>query len=64
MPHPAAEGGARMEKAMAKFYYQIKGRRPAKNAYGEDEWAWPPVFSGMVEGPDRKAAKAVVEEQY
>lgn len=53
-----------MEKAMAKFYYQIKGRRPAKNAYGEDEWAWPPVFSGMVEGPDRKAAKAVVEEQY
>jgi len=49
---------------MAKFYYQIKGRRPATSAYGDAEWAWPPVFSGMVEAPDRKAAKAVVEEQY
>ena len=53
-----------MEKAMAKFYYQIKGRRPATSAYGEAGWAWPPVFSGMVEAPERKAAKAVVEEQY
>jgi hypothetical protein len=53
-----------MEKAMAKFYYQIKGRRPATSAHGEAGWAWPPVFSGMVEAPDRKAAKAVVGDQY
>lgn len=49
---------------MLKFYYQIKGRRPAKNAYGEDGWAWPPVFSGMVEATNRKAAKLAVEEVY
>ncbi|KPA86962.1 putative endonuclease [Pseudomonas asplenii] len=47
---------------MTKFYYQIKGRQQ----YDEDEfgWAWPPVFSGMVEAEDRKAAKAQIEELY
>ncbi|SEI17022.1 GIY-YIG catalytic domain-containing protein [Pseudomonas asplenii] len=49
---------------MTKFYYQIRGRRPAKNEYGEDEWAWPPVFSGMVEAEDRKGARASVEQEY
>lgn len=52
-----------MEKAMAKFYYQIKGLRPA-GPHREAEWAWPPVFSGMIEALDRKSAKAQVEEEY
>lgn len=52
-----------MEKAMAKFYYQIKGLRPA-GPHREAEWAWPPVFSGMVEAEDRKAAKTQVEDEY
>ncbi|BCP56232.1 hypothetical protein K32_48490 [Kaistia sp. 32K] len=45
-----------------KFYYQIKGRQQ----YSDDDygWAWPPVFSGMVEAEDRKTAKAQVEELY
>uniref|UniRef100_A0AAU6W377 GIY-YIG domain-containing protein n=1 Tax=Pseudomonas phage Touem01 TaxID=3138548 RepID=A0AAU6W377_9VIRU len=49
---------------MIKFYYQIKGRRPATDAYGTEGWAWPPVFSGMVEAEDRKSARASVEELY
>ncbi|WP_092302685.1 GIY-YIG nuclease family protein [Pseudomonas sp. NFIX28] len=48
---------------MTKFYYQIKGRQPA-GPNREAEWAWPPVFSGMVEAENRKAAKAQVEELY
>jgi len=48
---------------MLKFYYQIKGRQPA-GPHREAEWAWPPVFSGMVEAADRKQAKAQIEEFY
>lgn len=48
---------------MLKFYYQIKGRQPAR-PHREAEWAWPPVFSGMVEASDRKQAKAEIEELY
>ncbi|WP_223515714.1 GIY-YIG nuclease family protein [Pseudomonas sp. GL-R-26] len=48
---------------MAKFYYQIKGRQPA-GPNREAEWAWPPVFSGMVEAETRKEAKGQVEELY
>lgn len=48
---------------MSKFYYQIKGRQPA-GPKREAEWAWPPVFSGMVEAEDRKEAKAKIEELY
>lgn len=43
---------------MIKFYYQIKGRSP------DNDWAWPPVFSGMVEADDRKAARALVDGLY
>lgn len=50
-----------MERAMAKFYYQIKGRQPA-GPNREAEWAWPPVFSGMVEAENRKLAKAQIDE--
>ncbi|GFM73793.1 hypothetical protein PSCICL_47850 [Pseudomonas cichorii] len=49
---------------MARFYYQIKGRLPAKNEYSASEWAWPPVFSGQVEAEDRKAARIEVEGLY
>lgn len=48
---------------MSKFYYQIKGRQPA-GPHREAEWAWPPVFSGMVEAENRKDAKAQIEELY
>ena len=46
---------------MAKFYYQIKSRQPA-GPNREAEWAWPPVFSGMVEADNRKLAKAQIDE--
>lgn len=49
---------------MKKFYYQIKGRCPATNAFGEAHWAWPPVFSGLVEAEDRKRARELVDELY
>ena len=49
---------------MTKFYYQIKGRHPATNTFGESYWAWPPVFSGMVEANDSKSARTAVEEMY
>ena len=48
---------------MTKFYYQIKGRQQY-TAEGEFGWAWPPVFSGLVEAEDRKGAKAKIEEEY
>ena len=49
---------------MPKFYYQIKGRRPTTSAYGDEGWAWPPVFSGMVEAESRKEARAKVDDEY
>lgn len=49
---------------MSKFYYQIKGRRPATDAYVTDRWAWPPIFSGMVEADSRKEARALVDDLY
>lgn len=48
---------------MTKFYYQIKGRQPAGPSR-EAEWAWPPVFSGMVEADNRKEARAQIEALY
>lgn len=48
---------------MPDFYYQIKGRMAADSEWGS-EWAWPPVFSGRVTAPDRKGAKALIEEEY
>ncbi|HBO2935210.1 TPA: GIY-YIG nuclease family protein [Pseudomonas aeruginosa] len=48
---------------MAEFYYQIKGRMPGKHG-SYSEWAWPPVFSGMVEAEGRKEAKLKIEEEY
>lgn len=49
---------------MLKFYYQIKGRQQYSSSGDDYGWAWPPVFSGMVEADDRKAAKVLIEEQY
>lgn len=46
--------------AMKEFLYQIKG----KGEGGLGNWSWPPLFTGRVEAPDRKAAKALVEELY
>ena len=48
---------------MPDFYYQIKGRRPPEFE-GDSPWAWPPVFSGLVSAADRKAAKAMIDEEY
>lgn len=49
--------------AVTEFYYQIKGRMPGKEG-SYSEWAWPPVFSGIVEAEGRKEAKAKIEEDY
>lgn len=48
---------------MPQFYYQIKGQRPGTE-YADAEWAWPPIFSGLVEANDRKDAKGQIEEEY
>lgn len=45
------------------FYYQIKGCRPMGHD-GGFEWAWPPIFSGLVQAADKKAAKQLIEEEY
>lgn len=42
---------------MPDFHYQIKGRQTSEYE-GDSGWAWPPVFSGLVTAPDKKAAKA------
>lgn len=44
------------------FFYQIKGKDSAGSAFGN--WSWPPLFTGKVEAPDRKAAKVIIEEEY
>lgn len=49
---------------MTRFYYQIKGRQQFSRSIDDYEWAWPPIFSGMVEAEDRKAAKCEIEELY
>jgi len=46
---------------MAKFYYQLKGNRKAEY-YGDSGWF--PLFTGMVDAPDKKAAKLLIEEEY
>jgi len=43
------------------FYYQIKGQ--GKNSFGSS-WSWPPIFSGMVNAKDKKAAKTLIEDEY
>ena len=48
---------------MPDYYYQIKGRELSE-VNGTAGWVWPPVFSGLVTAPDRKQAKAQVEEEY
>lgn len=48
---------------MPQFYYQIKGLKPA-GEYTEAEWAWPPVFSGLVDAPTKKEAKAQIDDEY
>jgi hypothetical protein len=48
---------------MPDFHYQIKGRTD-HSLEGGPGWAWPPVFSGIVTAPDRKAAKLAIEDEY
>ena len=42
---------------MAEFYYQIK----AKDGTG---WQWPPLFTGKIEATNKKAARALLEEEF
>jgi len=44
-----------------EYLYQIKGKEHPDVGLN---WAWPPVFTGKVEAPDKKAAKALVDEEY
>lgn len=48
---------------MVEFYYQIKAKAEA-DEYSMSNWAFPPVFSGMVEAENKKAAKLIIEEDY
>lgn len=48
---------------MPDFQYQIKGRQGSVDN-GLETWAWPPIFSGLVAAPDKKAAKVLIEEEY
>ncbi|HIE2513522.1 TPA: GIY-YIG nuclease family protein [Pseudomonas aeruginosa] len=48
---------------MPDFYYTIKGKRPSEYAPSY-EWSWPPVHSGLVNAPDKKKAKILIEEEY
>lgn len=52
---------------MADFYYQIKGKQEQEEEPASDwgsRWVWPPIFSGLISAPDKKAAKALIEEEY
>jgi hypothetical protein len=46
---------------MKEWIYQIKGKEHPSIGLN---WAWPPVASDMVIAPDRKTAKAMIEEEY
>lgn len=48
---------------MPQFYYQIKGLKRG-DEQNPSEWAWPPVFSGLVDAVDRKEARAKIEDEY
>lgn len=50
-----------MGDAVKEFFYQIKGKDTG-SAFGN--WAWPPIASDKVTAPDRKGAKALIEEEY
>ena len=46
---------------MKEWIYQIKGKETGS---GFGNWSWPPLASDMVVAPDRKTAKAMIEEEY
>jgi len=49
------------------FYYQIKGKLATskQGLYGGDQnWSFPPIFSGKVEAENKKEAKLLIEEEY
>ncbi|HFS8928312.1 TPA: GIY-YIG nuclease family protein [Pseudomonas aeruginosa] len=48
---------------MPDFYYTIKGKKPSEYVPSY-EWAWPPVYSGLVSAPDKNKAKELIEEEY
>lgn len=47
---------------MADYFYQIKAKQDSGYEYAR--WIWPPVFSGKVTAPDKKAARKMVDEEY
>lgn len=46
-----------------KYYYQIKGKK-GEDDYSFSNWAFPPIFSGKVEAPNKKEAKLQIEKDY
>lgn len=48
---------------MTKWFYQIKARQEGHDGF-RSHWVWPPVFTGMVEATDKKAARQEIEDQY
>jgi hypothetical protein len=47
---------------VADYYYQIKAKE--KSEYGFSNWAFPPLFSGMVTADSKKSAKTEIENEY
>lgn len=57
---------------MPDYYYNIKGQKRDEPTHYQKEsgepgdlyWKFPPLFAGMVTAPDKKAAKALIDEEY
>lgn len=57
---------------MPDYYYNIKGQKREEPTHyqkeigekGDLNWKFPPLFAGMVTAPDKRTAKAMVEEEY
>lgn len=57
---------------MPDFYYAIKGLARVNQTEWEKSqgiepelfWKFPPIFSGMVTAPDKKAAKLLIDDEY
>lgn len=50
-----------------EWYYQIKGklREPVSGFYGNDQnWLFPPIFSGKVDADSKKEAHKKINEEY
>jgi len=48
---------------MKEFLYQIKAKQEGDGGI-MGRWIWPPLYTDKVMAPDRKTAKALIEEEY